>query len=415
MRGVIWLVLLFTAAAVAALTFGRNDGLVSVFWQGWRVDLSLNLFLLALIVLCALVVATLQSLDTLLNLPKRAKAWRLAQRDRGAQQLLREALVALWSGRFARAHKAAQRLLAVQAKAPELHADGNAVALAHLLAAEAAHRLQDKTRRQQHWDAALQAGGPRPHEEAARLLAAGWALDDREAGEALRLLESLGPGAGRRTQALRLRLQAARLGGHPLEALRTARLLAKHQGFSVTVASSLMRSLAFEVLDAARDADQLRQAWSQLDGNDRRDVFVAVRAAVAMSRWGAAAEARAWLKPLWESLSQRGDDERRVLAQGLSRCVVGIGAEWLPKLEAAAAQWPREPYLHLCLGMALAELQLWGKARQLLATTGGDVRLPADDRRRAWLRLADMATDAGDVAQRTADLEQAAKLLDERQ
>ena len=411
MRGVIWLVLLFTAAAVAALTFGRNDGLVSLFWQGWRVDVSLNLFLLAFLLLCAAVVATLQSLDSLLNLPKRAKAWRLAQRDRGAQQLLREALVALWSGRFARAHKAAQRLLAVQAKSPELRADGDAVALAHLLAAEAAHRLQDRSRRQQHWESALGAGGPRTHEEAARLMAATWALDDREAPQALRHLEALGPGAGRRTQALRLRLQASRLAGQPMEALSTARLLAKHQGFSATVASSLMRSLAFEVLDAARDADQLRQAWSQLEGADRRDVLVAVRAAIAMARWGAASEARAWLKPLWDGLAQRGDEERKALAMGLSQCVVGIGAEWLPKLEAAVAQWPREAYLQLCLGLALAELQLWGKARQLLAAAGSDARLSAEDRRRAWLRLADMSTEAGDGTQRAADLEQAAKLL----
>ncbi len=412
MRGVIWLVLLFTAAAVAALTFGRNDGLVSVFWQGWRVDVSLNLFVLTLVLVCALVVAALQSLDTLLNLPKRAKAWRLAQRDRGAQQLLRESLVALWSGRFARAQKAAQRLLAVQAKSPELRADGDAVALANLIAAESAHRLQDKSRRQQHWDAALQAGGPRTHEEAARLMAATWALDDREAQQALKHLESLGPGAGRRTQALRLRLQAARLGGQPLDALRTARLLAKHQGFSATVASSLMRSLAFEVLDAARDADQLRQAWLQLDPADRRDAFVATRAAVSMARWGAAADARSWLKPLWDGLATRPEDERRVLARSMSQCMVGIGADWLPKLEAAVAQWPREPYLLLLLGLALAELQLWGKARQLLVTVAGDARLPADDRRRAWLRLAEMSNEAGDVAQRALDLEQAAKLLD---
>ena len=84
MRGVIWLVLLFAAAVVAASTLGRNDGLVSVFWQGWRVDVSLNLFLLALVLLCVALVASLQSINALLSLPRRAKAWRLAQRDRGA-------------------------------------------------------------------------------------------------------------------------------------------------------------------------------------------------------------------------------------------------------------------------------------------------------------------------------------------
>lgn len=412
MRGVIWLVLLFAAAAVAAMTLGRNDGLVSVFWQGWRIDLSLNLFLLGLLLLCGVLIATLQSLDALLNLPKRAKAWRLAQRERGAQVLLREALLALWGGRFARAQKAAQRLLAVQAKAPELSADADAVALAHLLAAESAHRLQDKLKRQRHWEAAVASGAARGHAEAARLMAANWALDDRDAPAALRHLDDLGPGAGRRTQALRLRLQAARLGARPHDALRAARLLAKHQGISADVARSLVRSLAFDLLDMARDADQLRQAWLRLEAADRRDVVVACRAATAMARLGGAVDARAWLKPLWDGMATLQDDERSTLGQAMARCTVGIGPEWLPKLEAAVAQWPREPFLTLTLGLALAEMQLWGKARQLLELAAQDTRLGHSDRRRAWVRLASMAAESGDAAQRSRDLEQAAMLLD---
>ena len=49
MRGIIWLVLLFVVAVVAATTLGRNDGLVSIYFGAWRTDLSLNLFLLAML------------------------------------------------------------------------------------------------------------------------------------------------------------------------------------------------------------------------------------------------------------------------------------------------------------------------------------------------------------------------------
>ena len=51
MRSIIWLVLLCAVAVVAATTFGRNDGLVSLYWGGWRLDLSLNLFLALVFVL----------------------------------------------------------------------------------------------------------------------------------------------------------------------------------------------------------------------------------------------------------------------------------------------------------------------------------------------------------------------------
>src|SRR5690606_31849034 len=99
--------------------------------------------------------------------------------------------------------------------------------------------------------------------EGARLLAAEWALDDRDASRALSLLADLPPGVARRTHALRLKLQATRLGQQPQEALKTARLLAKHQGFSRVAALGLMRSLAFEALDAARDVEQVHRVWLQ--------------------------------------------------------------------------------------------------------------------------------------------------------
>ena len=50
MRWVIWLVILFVVAALAAGTLGNNDGVVSIYWSPWRVDLSLNLFLLGIVV-----------------------------------------------------------------------------------------------------------------------------------------------------------------------------------------------------------------------------------------------------------------------------------------------------------------------------------------------------------------------------
>jgi hypothetical protein len=36
MKGVIWLLLLAVVAVVAASMLGPNDGLVSIYWGGWR-------------------------------------------------------------------------------------------------------------------------------------------------------------------------------------------------------------------------------------------------------------------------------------------------------------------------------------------------------------------------------------------
>ena len=414
MRAVIWFVLLFVVAVVAATTLGSNDGLVSIYWAGSRLDLSLNLFLILLAALCFVLVTVFNAINALIGLPRRAREWRVSRRDRTAQASLREALSQYFGGRYSRAQKAAQRALAIQADTPELAQDNEFTVLGHLLTAGSAHRLQDRAGRdraiERALDLAKRSPSARAAEEGARLLAAEWALDDRDADRALELLGALPTGVARRTHALRLRLQATRLGRQPQEALKTARLLAKHQGFSKEAALGLLRSLAFESLDTARDAEQLRRVWAQLDNVDRRDAFVAARAATRAAAFGAADEARGWLRPFWDRLAELGSDERAVLALALAEASRGLGVEWLPKLEAAAQAYAREPAIGFAVGMALADRQLWGKARRLLEDAAADAGLHTEARRKAWLTLARIAGEEGDEARAARAYESAAIL-----
>lgn len=411
MRNIFWLLMLFVAAVVAAAFLGRNDALVTVFWSPWRLDLSFNLFLIALLFGCTVIYVALQALNALLGLPQRAREWRLAKRDRVAQGALREALAFFMSGRFTRAHKAAKRAVTIHSETPELGADPEFTMLANLLAAGSMHRLQDRARRDEHLKSALAASGgngTRPAEEGARLLAAEWAYDDRDADRSLQLISELGPGVARRTQALRLKLQAARLARQPVDALKTARLLAKHQAFSPDAAKGLLRSLAIEALDAARDADQLRRTWQQLDTSDRRDAFVAARAASLMAGHGRPEEARAWLKPFWDPATRRSGEELAVLSEALVKARSGLGADWLPRLEAVALAHPRVPHVTYALGRALAEIRLWGKARQQLERCADNTELPSSMRRSAWLALAELAEQEGDDARASACYKSAA-------
>ena len=73
MRLAIWFVLLFAVAVVAAATFGTNDGLASLYWGGWRLDVSLNFFVLLLVGTCFLLVAVIQGVNSLVGLPQRAR------------------------------------------------------------------------------------------------------------------------------------------------------------------------------------------------------------------------------------------------------------------------------------------------------------------------------------------------------
>ncbi len=427
MRYVLWLLLIFAVAVVAAVTLGRNDGAVTMAWNGWRMDLSLNLFLAGLLLTCVALVMALQALDSLISLPKRARDWRVQSRDRAAQSALREALAEHFAARYRRAQKAAQRSAAILNDTPELDTDGHARMLAHVLCAASAHKLQDRASRAHHL-AHLKGlhrarGLPRSQrghatsvaaDEGAKLLAIEWALDDRDAPQALELLDALPAGAARRTQASRLRLQAQQQERQPLEALQTARLLAKHQGFTPNAAKGLVRSLAIDALQATRDIDQLKSVWQKLDSTERLDAFVAAEAATLASQpddgWNDAAVARTWLEPLWRKLATTPGDERAAVALALTHAVRGADAPWLARVEEATLSQPQDAAIAAAAGALYAERQLWGKARPALEQAAKSGQLPATHRRAAWRSLAALARVQGDEA-RAHDCDHEAALL----
>jgi HemY protein len=415
MRSVIWLVLLFVVAVVAATTLGSNDGIVSLYWGGWRTDMSLNLFVLVVLGACFVLMSATQALNSLVNLPRRASEWRALRRERAAQAALREALAEYFSARYSRAHKAAARAIAIQEDTPELRGDGEFAVLGHLLAAGSLHRLQDRGSRDARMQKVLQVlrkgAGSRSVDDGARLLAAEWALDDRDAPRALELLAELPPGVSRRTQALRLKMQASRMARQPLEALHTARLLANHQAFSAVAALGLLRSLAFEALEGAHDMQQLRRLWEQFDTADRRDAHVAARAALRAVALGSTEDARQWLRPFWDRLAELPRDEREQIALALMEAAPGLGTDWLARLEGALNAFGHEPAVVIAVGTAFADRQLWGKARRLLEQAGAAPSLPANARRRAWRLLAALAREESDE-ERAQRCERAAAALD---
>jgi HemY protein len=332
---------------------------------------------------------------------------------------LREALAEYLSARYGRARKAAQKALALAEGGPLLGANPEFRTLAQLLGAASMHRLQDRRGRDDLLREALQAqpggaaspGGERAVTDGVHLLAAEWALDDRDAARAIEMLGALAPGAARRTQALRLKLQAMRMDRRPLEAMHTARLLANHGAFSPVVAQGLLRALAAETLDDAHDLQQLRRLWAQFDAADRRDVPVLVSVAARAVQLGVPDEARQWLRPRWERLADLERAERDAVALALFDARKGIGNDWLPTLEAALQTHGHEGAVQAAAGACFAECGLWGRAIRPLEQAAASTQLPARVRRAAWRELARLARQQGDDA-RAADCDCAAAAVD---
>ncbi|MDM0036410.1 heme biosynthesis HemY N-terminal domain-containing protein [Variovorax sp. J22P271] len=423
MRAVLWFLALFGIAAAVALFAGNNQGTITVFWPPWRVDLSLNLVLLLLFAAFVLLHLALRGLAALFSLPKQARQWRLQQKERALHVALLDAAAQLLAGRFSRARKAAQAALSQERRLAALDA-GLPQALqvrviAHLLAAESAQSLQDRPARDAHLQQALNESADRGPQlspetrEGVQLRAARWALDDGDAPAALARLGELPQGAQRRTLALRLRLKAARQDRRTLEALETARLLAKHRAFSEAAAQSIVRGLATELLSGAHDPAQLLRAWSEFEPAEREMPEVAIHAAQRMvALRGDLTLARAWLLPVWERMVQHpqglGESLRVKLVRALEAGLDSVDADWLARIEAAQRNNPRDANLQYLAGMACMKRQLWGKAQQLLTQAGLGLQ-DTSLHRRAWQALAQLAEARDDADQASAAWKRAAQ------
>lgn len=410
MRAALWFVGLFAVAVALALFAGNNQGMVSLFWHPYRVDLSLNMVLLLLFTVFALAYAALRAFSALVMLPHQAKRWRQQQKERNLYQALVASFSHLQAGRYVRARKSAQTLLKLsdELRHEDAHfaQDSHLRAIAHMLAADSAHALRDVAARDSHYEQALDDvplnGSLQQQEirEGAQMRAARWALDDRDPQEALQRLEQLPPGASRRTMALRIQLKASRLAHATHSALETARLLAKHGGLSPEAAASIIRGLVIEQIQHTHDAEQLQQTWRSLHPADRDAPDIALAAARKLVELqGDAQQARSWLLPVLEQFIQAPQSltstQALRLFTVLPQALDGLDATWLARLETAYRAAPHEPRLQYLAGMACMEQQLWGKGEQLLQ--GAVMRLDdAPLRARAWTALAVVAEQRED-------------------
>jgi len=342
---------------------------------------------------------------------------------------LLDTLSHLMAGRFIRARKAAEVVLARESamtrSGETLAYSGRLRALSHLLAAESAQSLQDKVAREAHFRKALEQAARRDAQETReglQLRAARWALEDHDAQGALQWLDDLPQGASRRTIALRLRLKAARMARQTPQALETARLLAKHRAFSEVAAQGLLRGLALELVLTAYDPDQLQAVWNQLEAAEREMPEVAIEAASRMQKLGGDVDvARTWLLPIWERMvAQAGaltDAQRisliRVLESGFALASGAPEAAWLTRIEQAQMANPADSALQYLAGITCMRLQLWGKAQQLLKQSLPRLQ-DAGLERNAWAALAELAEQRGDAIASTQAWQNAAKAASTR-
>jgi HemY protein len=348
MKTLLWAILLALVAAVAAIFGQFNDGNVVILVPPYRIDLSLNMYLLLSVIFALLVYILAFVVHRFFDFPRQVELYRERREIIGGQRMLKETMLALQEGRFARAERAAK----VAQASPEV------AGVTALLGARAAHRMQEFERR----DAWLQRAATDRSVQTARLVASAemWA-DSRENERALDAIRAVQAGGKRNIHAARIALAVdARLGRWD-ELLKNVRILAKRKALHELVVERYKRlGYRAKLLEKKHDAALLEAQINRIPAEDRREPGVAADAA----RWLAAAGRPEPAVHLLEDALAHDWDARLVEAYGL------IDAppyrERIERCERWLSEHPNDPALLRSLGRLCMREQLWGKAAQYL-------------------------------------------------
>jgi len=349
MRFAIWSLVLAALAVGVALFAERSTGYVVVVSAPWRIELSVNFFVVLLVAgyvgfyVLARLVATLEAI------PRRVRAYREERERTRSRQALNDALLAFFQGRYASAEKSAALALL----------DDETKGVAAIIAARSAHELGRFQEREQFLD---QARGAAPEVDQARLttLADLLVSQDRHE-EALAVLADLSARESRNLRLLRLKLQAERALRRWNDALDTVGALQKLGGIGLEEAAAVRRAAHLGNLGREDlDAEWLDAYWKQLPADMRFDPAIAERTARASLALGAHATAIAVL----EQALERDWNPALVALYGEA-----AGTDALPQIERAE-KWlrahARDPALLLALGKLCMRQGLWGKAQSYI-------------------------------------------------
>ncbi len=387
MKYLLWILLLF-AAAVALVTASHNPAYVLLVYSPYRIELSLTLFIVLLMLAFVSGYGLLRLMFAVVQLPAYVRKFRMERAQGKARELLGEALNAFFEGHYAAAEKAS-------AHAMEL---GDTSALHPIIAARSAHELREYEKR----DAYLSAAeGKTAGDSTLRLMAAAkFMLDQRDPRGALHALQELrDSGVKTHPGALSLELKAQQQAGNWDEVLNVLGQLEKYQSIDVTAAEQLRQQAWLEKIRQQEDLMGLTDCLENIPAEFKRRSRIAATAAHALIRLGGSALAQQLLS---DSLNAQWDSELVAL---YGDCQSGDVIAQIRQAEKWLNQHKDDAGLLLALGKLCLHQKLWGKAQNYL-----DASISVSPNHAAYHALGQLAEQSGKADEALRYYQQAAAL-----
>lgn len=336
----------------AAIWLSQYPGRVSVDWQGWRLDLSLGLMALCVLIFVIAVVLLARFWSTIVSVPGRFMgARRAARRERGYRALT-QGLVAVAAGDTAEAHKQARKAETLLNDPP----------LTRLLAAQAAQLEGDSQAAKRYFEQMLD--NPETAFLGLRGLL-GQAINRGDRAEALRLVQMAREKRPGTPWVVEHLLALQEQDGDIAGALQTVNEGLRHKALPPEEGKAKKASLL--VTQARKTlADGDKSTALKLGQEAVKIAPDAVEATVFTARLlndeGKNSKAKKMLEEAWK----RGPDPAiaRAYRDIAPPSVDALGQ--VKRFEHLLTLAPDHPESHLALAEAALKAQLWGEARNHL-------------------------------------------------
>jgi HemY protein len=353
MKGALWLLALFAVAVAVTLAARYNNGYVLVVAHPYRVELSLNLLAVLLVVAFFIAYFVVRLAVITLRLPTEVSEFRLRRRRQRARRMMLDGLKAFFEGRYAKAEKAS-------AAALKLRESSAVSAINAVIAARSAHELRKYSQR----DAFIAiAENDAPKEITLRLVTqAELLLDERRPEEALKVLQSLGATEARQhTAVLRLELKAQYQLENWEAVLDLLGQLEQRNAFDKTLVRQLRCNAHVENLKSKISTPEtFKGYWQTISSAEKKDGKLAAAAARACMAIGDGVTAHQIIE---QSLDGQWDSE---LVELYAECLGSDAVRQIERAEAWLKFHPNDASLLLALGKLCIHGELWGKAQNYL-------------------------------------------------
>ena len=387
MRILFAFLLLAALAVLVALLFKLNAGYVLFVAPPYRVEITLNGFILIVVAAFVALHLILRLAARMARLPAEVRETRRRRnldRARGKQDA---SVVALLEGRYGKARQYAEEALAIP----------QSTGLPALVGARAAVDMREFG--QAETLLARPDAGVTSLAVPRLMLEADMALAQDQPGVALEKLAQLKREAGLHTAALRLEVRALTAAKRYVDIPPIVDQLVKRKVYDPEQGDLLRASAHAEALAAYRhDAAGLRAYWARLSDTDRANPKVARAAAASFLALGADREAA---EIIVRALERNWDADLAVL---YAQCKTGDPTRQLETAERWLAAHDQDATLLYALGRLCERESLWGKAQTYL-----EASLALDDHWRTRVALGELFAKLGRGDEANAQLAAALK------